>query len=256
MKRALPIILAVLLAVIAAGIVFFYTKGADQRVLDDQQPVSVLVSLATIPQGMSLGDAQGGGLVEQTQVPGDMAPAGAISEVTPENSILLSLNNVPPGQILLTSNFVIELPAVEAVDVPDGKIAISFVLGDPERVGGFVRPGSEIVVFDTYPSGATDAQVVEGEVAPVSTLTTRMLLDRIQVLAVGAATTAVPPPNPDGTPAPAPVPSAQLTIAVDQVQAEKLIQAIRSGHLLYLGLLGEGTEIVQSNGTTDGNLFD
>ena len=44
MKRWLPIILAVVLAIIAAGLVFFYTRGAEQRVLDEQQPVTVLVS--------------------------------------------------------------------------------------------------------------------------------------------------------------------------------------------------------------------
>ena len=105
MKRMLPIILAVVLAVVAAGIVFMYTKGAEQRVLDEQQPVSVLVSTAVIPQGMSLGDAVAGGLAEQTQVPSAMTPAGAIGGVTPDNTSLVALNNVrsradPAGQQL------------------------------------------------------------------------------------------------------------------------------------------------------------
>ena len=250
MKRTLPIVLAVLLAIVAAGIVFFYTRGAEQRVLDEQQPVDVLVSIGTIPQGMALGDAVGGGLVEATQVPGNMAPVGAITSVTAENSALISLNNVDPGQFLLTSNFVTELPNVSPVDVPDGKIAVAFVLGDPERVGTFVRPGSEIVVFDTYDTGGADKGGGTG------TLTTRTLLDRILVLGVGDTTTQVATTNPDGSAAAAPSPSAQLTVAVDQDQAEKLIQAIRTGDQLYLGLLGEGTEIRKSNGTSDGNLFD
>ncbi len=95
MKRWLPIILAVVLAIIAAALVFFYTRGAEQRVLDEQQPVTVLVSSATIPRGISLGDAVAGGLAEQTQVPADMAPTGAIGGVTPENSALLAHQ---PGQ--------------------------------------------------------------------------------------------------------------------------------------------------------------
>ena len=250
MKRTLPIVLAVLLAIVAAGIVFFYTRGAEQRVLDEQQPVDVLVSIGTIPQGMALGDAVGGGLVEATQVPGNMAPVGAITAVTAENSSLISLNNVDPGQFLLTSNFVTELPNVSPVDVPDGKVAVAFVLGDPERVGSFVRPGSEIVVFDTYDTGGADQGGGTG------TLTTRTLLDRILVLGVGDTTTQIATTNPDGSAAAAPVPSAQLTVAVDQDQAEKLIQAIRTGDQLYLGLLGEGTEIRKSSGTSDGNLFD
>jgi pilus assembly protein CpaB len=244
MKRMLPIILAVVLALVAAGIVFMYTKGAEQRVLNEQQPVQVLVSNAVIPQGMSLGDAVAGGLADQTQVPSDMAPVGAISGATTENSALLALNEVPPGQILLSSNFVTELPAATSIDVPDGMIAISITLGDPQRVGNFVRPGSEVVIFDSYANGADPA---------TTGLTTRVLLDRVMVLGVGDTTTSTVT-NPDGTTA-TQTPSALLTLAVDQGQAETIIQAQNSG-ALYLGLLGNGTEIVKSGGVSDGNLFD
>ena len=100
MKRALPIILAVLLAVIAAGLVFLYTRGAEQRALDEQQPVNVLVSTAVIPQGMPLADAVSGGLAQQTQVPSTMVPVGAITALTPENSSLLALREIAAGEIL------------------------------------------------------------------------------------------------------------------------------------------------------------
>ena len=60
--------------------------------------------------------------------------------------------------------------------------------------------------------------------------------------------------NPDGS-AGAQAPSALLTLALTQADAEKVIYASQSGSL-YLGLLGEGTQIQKSGGTTDGNLFD
>ena len=53
----------------------------------------------------------------------------------------------------------------------------------------------------------------------------------------------------------APPPSTLITIGVDQAEAEKVIQASQTGSL-YFGLLGNGTEIVKSNGTTAGNLFN
>lgn len=249
MKRILPIVLAVLVALVAAIAVFQYTRSAEERAVSSQQPVTVLVSKGVIPQGMALGDAFAGGLAEQTQVPGDLAPAGALGAVTPENSALLSLNNVDPGQILLASNFVIELPDVTPISVPDGMIAISFVVGDTERVGTFVRPGSEVVVFDTYPTGPAP----EGGGDPTG-VTTRVLLDRALVLGVGESTTQVVT-NPDGTTT-NPTPTGLLTVALDQQGSEKLIQAIRSGDQLYLGLLGAGTEITKTQGTSSGNLFD
>jgi pilus assembly protein CpaB len=249
MKRALPIILAVVLAIIAAVIVFVYTRGAEQRVIDEQQPVSVLVSTAIIPKGVSLGDAFAGGLAEQTQIPSSMNPAGSIAAVTPENSALVSLTDVPPGQILLQGNFASELPEAVSIDIPDGQLAITITLGDPERVANFVRPGSQIVIFDTYTSSVAAADTGE---PPVQT--TRVLMPQITVLAVGDSTTTAPTTNPDGTAA-AQAPSALLTLAVDQDQAERIIQSTKSGSL-YLGLLGDGTEIRTTNGTTDGNLFE
>lgn len=243
MKRVLPIVLAIILAVVAAGIVFFYTRGAEQRVLDEQQPVAVLVTTGTIPAGMPLGDAVAGGLVESTQVPSTMAPTGAITSVTAENTGLLSLNTVSPGQILLTTNFVAEIPKAEAVPVPDGMIAISIALGDPQRVGNFVRPGSEVVVFNTYTAEGKDGGA-----------TTRVLLPKVMVLGVGDSTTNSATTNPDGT-AGAQVPSALLTLALDQADAERIIFASQSGSL-YMGLLGEGTQIQANAGTTDGNLFE
>ncbi len=186
MKRWLPIILAVVLAIIAAALVFFYTRGAEQRVLDEQQPVTVLVSTATIPRGISLGDAVAGGLAEETQVPADMAPTGAISGVTPENSALLAINQVNPGQILLSTNFAAELPDITPVSIPDGLIAIAISLGDVQRVGNFLRPGAEVVIFNSYTTGAAPA---EGEAA-TGDLTTRVLVDRALVLGVGETATA------------------------------------------------------------------
>ena len=134
MKRWLPIVLAVVLAVVAAALVFFYIRGAEQRAVEQQQPVSVLVTTSTIPRGISLGDAVAGGLAESTQVPADMAPTGAIGALTPENSGLLAINNVNPGQILLATNFVAELPDISPVAIPDGLMAISISLGDVQRL--------------------------------------------------------------------------------------------------------------------------
>ncbi len=257
MKRYLPVVLAVVVAAIAAGMVFFYTQGAEQRVLNGQQAQSVLVSTAIVPQGMSISEAVSGGLAEQTQVPSDMTPDGSIPSVTADNGALVAFQEVAPGQILLAANFGTELPKAVSVPVPDGQIAVSLTLGDPQRVGTFVRPGSEVVIFNTY-----QADPVAGGVSDTGGVATRTLLDRVTVLAVGDATTAsttnadgtVSVVNADGTTSTS-APSALLTVSVNQAQAEKLIHGINTGNL-YLGLLGEGTEIAKIGETTNANLFD
>ena len=199
------IILAVGLALVAAGLVFFYTRGAEQRAIEDQQPTTVLVSTGTIPRGMSLGEAVSGGLAEQSQVPAAMAPTGAVTSVSADNSDLLSLNDINPGQILLSTNFIAELPDVSPVSIPDGLIAISVSLGDVNKVGNFLRPGAEVVIFDSY--SASGAIPTDGT-ASTADLTTRVLVDRAIILGVGE-TTANPQPNADGTTT-APPPSTQI----------------------------------------------
>jgi pilus assembly protein CpaB len=249
MKRWVPIILAVVLAVIAGALVFFYVRGAEQRVIEEQAPVTVLVSTATIPRGITLGDAFAGGLTETTQVPGDMAPAGALSAVTPENASLVAVNDINAGQILLSSAFAAELPDVTPVAVPDGLMAISISLGDVQRVGNFLRPGAEVVVFNSYTPGGQAAD----EEQTGADLTTRVLVDRALVLGVGEVASQATVST-DGTATETPA-SSLITLGVDQVEAEKIIQASQTG-ALYFGLLGDGTEVVTSNGTTAGNLFD
>lgn len=249
MKRWLPIILAIVLAIIAAALVFFYIRGTEQRVIEEQQPVTVLVSTASIPQGISLADAVAGGLTETTQVPADMAPADAIAAVTAENGGLLAIAPINPGQILLASNFAVELPDATPVSIPDGLLAVSISLGDVQRVGNFLRPGAEVVIFNTY----SDAGGGGADEAPAQDLTTRVLVDRALVLGVGDIASA-PTTNPDGTVTETPA-SSLITLGVDQAEAERIILASQTGSL-YFGLLGDGTEVVDSNGTTAGNLFD
>jgi pilus assembly protein CpaB len=242
--------------VVAAGLVFFWIRGAEQRAVDEQQPVTVLVSTATIPRGISLGDAVSGGLAQQTQVPANTVPAGAITSVSADNTGLLALNNVNAGQILLSTNFVSTLPDISPVSIPDGLMAISIEMGDMQKVGNFLRPGSEVVVFDSYsgsgnlPAGSGTGTGTGGS---SSDLITRVLVNRAVVLGIGE-TASVPATNPDGTPTTI-TPSSLITLGVDQSEAEKIIQASQTGSL-YFGLLGNGTDVVGSNGTTAGNLFN
>jgi len=247
MKRYAIVVLALGIAFIAAGMVFFYTQNADERVLSQQQPVDVLVSTARIPQGMTISEAFSTGLAKQTQIPSSMTPEGSVRAVTAVNEKLVAVDNIAAGQILLAAAFAGEIPKVLAVPVPDGKIAISVTLGDPQRVGTFVRPGSEVVIFDTYTNdrGSLFAGSAGGQV-------TRVLLDRVTVLAVGDATV-TPGTTGEGAPAQSNS-SALLTLALTQTEAEKLIHGVNTGNL-YLGLLGSNTSITNRTGATSGNLF-
>ena len=62
-----------------------------------------------------------------------------------------------------------------ALSVGKGEIAIAVELGDPNRVAGFVEPGSQVAVFATVENANQEQE-------------TRVLLTRSDVIAVGAST--------------------------------------------------------------------
>jgi pilus assembly protein CpaB len=244
-RRVVPIVIAVVLAIAAGAIVYFFAQGADKRAVADEQPIDVLVAVSLIPQGTALQDAQSQGLVQTTQVPVRLRPPGSLDAVTAQNGPLVATADIAAGQVLFASAFGSEVPAAptEALQVPEGMVAISISLGDPQKVGSFLRPGSKIAVFETISIPGQTAQDVPTQV-------TRLLLDQIEILAIGATTAAlVPTATPDVYSA------ALVTVAVDQLQAEKLIQATQSGQP-YLALLGENTTLKQTAGVGAADLFN
>ena len=129
--------------------------------------------------------------------------------------------------------------------MPKDKLAISVQLGDPERVAGFVVPGSKVAIFATL---ATDAAVAGDATA--------VLLPEVEVIGVGATTLTTQTTTTDeGESTTEEIPLAILTLAVDQKQAQQIINA-QSGGSLYFGLLGDGTKVRSGPATTTQNLFN
>lgn len=226
-------IVAIALALFAGIAVFLYQTTADQRAIQDVQPVQVLVATANVNAGTSLGQAQALGLVKTETFPVSTVPAGAITEITSANTNLIALRTLGAGQILLSGSFGEKIGSSTLISVPEGKIAMSVNLGDPERVANFLVPGSEVVVFLT-------AEGPNGSI-------TKVLFSRVQVLAIGATSTTSENPGAAG-------PSSLITLALDQTQSARLVQAVKTGSL-YFGLLSPSTQITPDLGVSQKSLF-
>ena len=239
-RRIVLLIVAVLIAAIGTSMVFFYVRSADDRAIASQEPVSVLVAKVALPAGTRVSDAAAQGSFELRELPAAAVTAGALSAIEPV-ATSVALAPIFPGQQLLAQMFGATAAATSALAVPPGQIAVSFQFGDPQRVAGFVKPGSSVVVFFT---GATGQ--------PAATPGTRVLLPRATVIATG--TTTVTPPT-DATQANVEaVPTALLTLALNQIDAERLVYASQNGSL-YLGLLNDQSKITPAPGVTASNLF-
>jgi pilus assembly protein CpaB len=235
----------VVVAALSTFAVFAYVNGVDNRAQRDLEPVQVLVAKELIKAGTTAAAAESAGALKLETLPRMAVPAGALSVIAPVSTMVAS-SDIYPGEQLLAAKFAVP-GSLQALPIPAGKIATSVQLGDPQRVAGFVKPGSEVAVFITINPQSSRA-VAGGPADDV----TRLLLPRLTVLAVGP-TTLVKPTNEQQQNLEE-LPTAILTLAVDQLQAQKLIYATSKG-TLYFALLTKDSKVAPAPPVGITNLF-
>jgi pilus assembly protein CpaB len=240
-RRTLLLVAAIIVAALGTTLVFAYVKRADDRALKDQQPVEVLVATSVIKAGTTGAEAERQGAFELQRIPQSAVVEGHLRD-TRSISTLVAVSDIFPGEQIIPAKFA-QAGSTSGLPIPAGKLATSAQLGDPQRVAGFVQPGSEIAVFVTI-----DVPGANG--APPGRVT-RLLLARVTVLAIGP-TTLRPPTSGEGNKEA--LPTAILTLALDQKQAQKLIFGAEQGRL-YFSLLNKDSKTAPGPGTDIRNLF-
>lgn len=262
-RRLVLFAVALLIALMGSGAVFAYASHAEDRAMADQEPVELLVAKVKIPAGTTAQQAQDKGLVQPFKLPKRAVPEGALKDIQGVEADVTA-GDVFPGEVLLAAKFVSKSAAAVSgvLPIPPGKMAVSVSMEDPARVGGFVEPGSEVAVFDTfnaYELNQSGPKTPSGDGIQekfVYNRATRMLLPRVQVLAVGDQPLGrgAQPEDKSKTPAGTDT-HLTLTLAVDQAQAERLVHGMQTGHL-YFGLLTEQSRSTASDGVDNRHLFD
>ncbi|HEX8004371.1 MAG TPA: Flp pilus assembly protein CpaB [Mycobacteriales bacterium] len=240
-RRTVLLIAAIVVAALGTTLIFAYVNRTDERALKDQKPREVIVAKTLIRAGTTGLAAERAGSFTKQLVPESVIIEGAL-EATGEISDLVAAGDIFPGEQIIRRKFV--TPGTTTVlPIPAGKVAMSVQLGDPPRVAGFVKPGSDVAIFVTIATPpAAGGTGVEA---------TRLLLSRVTVLAVGPTTLR----QATGTEAnKESVPTAILTLAVDQTQLQKIVYA--SGHgQLYFALLTKDSKVAPGPGTDERTLF-
>jgi pilus assembly protein CpaB len=230
---------AVIIAALGTAMVFIYVKGANDRALANSEPVELLVARTQISAGTPVSDAARSGALVTQKVPETAAARGALRSIDPIRE-QVALTAIFPGQQILAQMFGASASAATPFALPEGSMAVSFSFADPNRVAGFVQPGSKVAVFLTAEStGGTDDY-------------TKVLLPEVRVVAVGPTT--VSPPSDAKAANREQLPRALLTLALSQAEAEKMIYASSKGSL-YLALLADASKVSKNNGTNAENLF-
>lgn len=238
-RRLALLIAAVLVAALGTSLVFVYVRNADNRAVADQKPVTVLVAKTSIAAGTRVSDAAASGAFQTKELPKAAVPDGALSSVDPIKD-QVALTTIFPGQQLLAGMFGATAAATGSIAIPPGQIAASFSFGDPQRVAGFVQPGSNVAIFVT--------SSLQG-----NQQSTRVLLPKVTVIAVGPTT--ITPPATASQANTESLPRTILTLALTQTQTEKIIFAQSAGGTLYLGLLNDQSKVTPNTGVNAKNVF-
>jgi pilus assembly protein CpaB len=273
MKRSfLAAVLAVLLAAVGCVAVAAYVRTADKRALAGQKAVQVLVVRKKIPAGTTGQAIRTGGYTELVIMPAATVPADALGSIDTSLVALAVTADQQPRQLLLRGAF--DVPSVRSggFKVPDGMLAVSVSMRVPAQVAGYVRPGSSVAVFDTFTvaEGKGPGHVPAGDGLSSNheySQATRLLLPKVQVLAIGgrgapgAQVGTQPTPSPSAAATggvsggqPADTGTVLITVAVTQDQAQRLVLATQTGSL-YLALLGDGAEAKPGPGMDNYSLF-
>jgi pilus assembly protein CpaB len=254
-RRILTIILAIVLAAIGTGAVLVYVKQADQRAIAGQKAVTVLVATQLIPAGTSASTALQDGLLDSQRLPAGSVPSDAVRSLSPALGVLVMSADIAPGELLLRPMLVTLAQATAGVAIPPGLVAVTIELCMPEAVAGYVRPGSEVAVFDTYAasagSGVLTAQpncIGPHQQQEYKAAHTRIVLPKVLVISVGPAptlgtssSTATSTAFSQSSSTTSTQDAVLVTMAVNQSDAERLINLTETG-LPYLALLTDSSQ--------------
>ena len=241
-RRALAIALALLLAVIGTGAVLAYVSHVNARAMAGLKPVTVLVAQQEIPAGTPAGAAWQDGSLREETLPAQSVSPEAIGSITASLGSLVMSSDVMPGQVLLRPMLVPVAQVSGGLAIPGSMVAVTIPLCISQAVAGYVHAGSQVAIFDTFSSQSLSSsescsQSGESHQGQASgTVETRVVLPRVMVLAVGS-----PGSGQGGSGSGLNAGSQSqggvlVTLAVDQADAERVIQLTETG-LPYLALL-------------------
>jgi pilus assembly protein CpaB len=242
-RRAGLLLAAVIVALFGTSAVYAYVNRVEAKTVNANTPVSVLVAAVQIHAGTSGAVIEQNKLARVTTMPKRNVPAGALGELSTVAAKQIAAD-VYPGEVLLAPQFTDRTQArTGALAIPDNKIAVSVDLADPQRVAGFVVPGSQVAVFATTTDETSSQQTRQAK--------TGIILPRAAVIAVGPS--ALQPNGGTGA-GQQQAATTILTLALTQVQAEKLVLAQQIGKL-YLGLLSDKSSVGVNGALTTARLY-
>lgn len=149
MRRAIAVVAAVLLAAVGTFLLVNYVRGAEERVLEGEELVNVLVVEEPIRRGApaeSLIDK-----ITEVAVPVKVRAAGALSNLADIAGLVAAVDLVP-GEQLLADRFLdpATLITTARMDVPPEYLQVTVSLRPERAIGGELIAGDRVAVIASF----------------------------------------------------------------------------------------------------------
>lgn len=262
-RRAVGLIIAVLLAVAGTVALVLYVRGAEERALEGQRAVEVLVADAVIARGTPADELAG--QVRTERIPAAVQARGSVDDLAALSGTVAAVELLP-GEQLSTLRFVEPgaLDSADDVPVPEGLQELTVAV-EPQRVlGGEVAAGDRVGLIASFEPFTLEGVTLDPDLPLPDTAelpeqlpnTTGFLYHKVLVTDVllDAAAPAAAAGEEEELPELAAPGNVFVTLAVDAPQAERIVFVQEFGRL-WLTL--EPAEAIE-DGTeqrTRGNVF-
>lgn len=208
MRNKLVLVLALVFGLLAAFLVYNYlnnvTKSAQQRLY-----TQVVTAAQDIPANTAITSV----MVESKPFPNELRNGKEIADIN------VAVGKISPvaitkGEVLLENRLIKPGESTEQLSyvIPDGMRAMSIPVNEVTGVANMIKKGDRVDVLAVVP--ATDQSPVSRSV---------LVLQNIEVLAVGTVLNPSPTPTPEKVAAPA-----TITVSVDPQSSLKLKMALQS----------------------------
>ncbi len=160
-RRVIGVLVSLALAAIGTWVIVSYVQGADDRALEGQETVEVLVVDQPIARGTPASALDS--LVKPVRVPVVSTARGAVTDLGQLEGRFASVDLLP-GEQLVSSRFVAAEALVQVVDVevPPELLQVTVELS-PERVlGGELTPGDLVAIVASFQPFTLDAVEPQG----------------------------------------------------------------------------------------------
>jgi Flp pilus assembly protein CpaB len=242
-SRGLVVVIALVLAVVAAGAMFLFANGVKNNAVGSGVATNVVVSTKDIPTNTNLNTLISQGAFKTIRVPTNAVVEGAVTNVSQLQNQTTTQPIFKNEQIPVSRLSSGSAAKGGALGIDQGHLAVSIKMDSSNAVNSAITRGSYVTVYATFSSlrvfhGATQAQIVNGAVNATSTQATTTLppLTLTLIPAVKVLNVVNPGTDANGNPL-----SGTTTITLDltPIDAQTLVYAQEEG-VIWLGLLPPG----------------